>query len=78
MISSDVMDLWLKSDANNLSPQVLLPQISGDKFPLFLPLLLQPLINRGQNNWDKGDVSLLDVFKMPYFIRIFNNFNSYA
>lgn len=25
-----------------------------------------------------GAVSLLDVFKMPYFIRIFNNFNSYA
>lgn len=78
MIPSVVVDLWLKGDANNLPAHILPPQISGDEFPLFLPLLLQPRIKCGQNNWDKGAVSLLDVFKMPYFIRIFNHFNSYA
>lgn len=77
-IPSDVMDVWLKGDVNNLPSHILFPWISGGKFPLFLPLLLQLGINCGQINWDKGAVSLLDIFKMPHFIRIFNHFNSYA
>lgn len=72
------MDVWLKGDVNNLPSHILFPRISGGKFPLFLPLLLQLGINCSQINWDKGAVFLLDVFKMPHFIRIFNNFNSYA
>lgn len=48
------MDVWLEGDANNLPFHILFHQISGDKFPLFLSLLLQPCIKCGQIIWIRG------------------------
>lgn len=54
MNPSDIMDIWLKGDANNLPSQILFPRLSGDKAPLLLPLLVQTHSNCGQKSLGEG------------------------